>query len=83
MKLSGQVSHERLARICFTDLWQHQGLGTLLLDHLKHIARAEKLDRLTAVLLADNLAMQQLCRRRGFAIMPGANASECRAEMQL
>ena len=66
-----------------SDPWQNQGLGTLLLDHLKHIARAEKLDRLSAVLLAENLAMQQLCRRRGFAIVLGAHASECRAEMRL
>ncbi|GDY22302.1 GNAT family N-acetyltransferase [Verrucomicrobiota bacterium] len=69
--------------IVVSDPWQNQGLGTLLLDHLKRIARAEKLDRLSAVLLADNLAMQQLCRRRGFEILPGAHVSECRAEMKL
>ncbi len=69
--------------IVVSDPWQNQGLGTLLLDHLTHIARAEKLDRLTASIRADNLEMQDLCRRRGFAIVPGAHGSECRAELRL
>ncbi|TAK94297.1 MAG: GNAT family N-acetyltransferase, partial [Verrucomicrobia bacterium] len=39
------------------DRWQRQGLGTELLTRLVQIARDEKLERITAIILADNHGM--------------------------
>ena len=48
-----------------SDKWQRQGLGTELLKRLIEIARTEKLERLTAIILADNQAMQHVSKKAG------------------
>ncbi len=49
-----------------TDRYQGQGLGTLLMERLVAIARAEKITWLTADILPENYAMQRLCQNHGF-----------------
>ena len=69
--------------ILVSDPWQRLGLGTHLLENLQHIARQEKIARLAATILAENLEMQKLCRRLGFRLYPSADPTECRAELDL
>lgn len=49
-----------------SDRWQRQGLGTELLKRLVAIARAEKLSRVSAVILAYNHSMQHVAEKAGF-----------------
>ena len=44
------------------DAFQSKGLGTEILRRLMQIARDEKLSRVTAQILSENLAMQRVCR---------------------
>jgi acetyltransferase len=48
-----------------SDRYQRQGLGMELLKCLVEIARVEKLERLTAIILADNKAMQHVSKKAG------------------
>lgn len=58
-----------------SDLWQNHGLGLHLLKQLIQIGRDEKLDRITATMLAENLEMQQVACKAGFKVkhVPGEN----------
>jgi acetyltransferase len=47
-----------------------RGIGTALLGHLIDYARAEGLERLEGLILAENTAMQGLVKRFGFEIRP-------------
>ena len=48
---------------------QRQGIGTELLRRLVEVGRDEGLARITADVLAQNTAMQKLCRKLGFTIL--------------
>lgn len=49
-----------------TDEFQHRGLGTELLSRLLQIGRDEKLSRISADILPENIEMQRLCEKFGF-----------------
>ncbi|MBD3559817.1 GNAT family N-acetyltransferase, partial [Planktothrix sp. FACHB-1355] len=51
-----------------SDRFQRQGLGTELLRRLVQIARDEKLDRITADILSNNMAMQRISEKLGFRL---------------
>jgi acetyltransferase len=51
-----------------TDRCQKQGLGTELLKRLVQVGREEKLARIAADIMADNHAMQHICRKVGFKL---------------
>ncbi len=53
-----------------SDRFQGHGIGHILLQHLLDIGRAEKLTRVIAHILADNVMMQKLCEKHGFRINP-------------
>ncbi len=55
--------------VLVSDHWQHQGLGTELLRLLIEIGRAEKLDKISGQVLAENHAMQHICGKVGFKIV--------------
>jgi GNAT superfamily N-acetyltransferase len=50
------------------DAHQGRGIGTVLLDRLARIARAQGIEELHAEVLADNTAMLQVFRRSGFDV---------------
>jgi acetyltransferase len=54
--------------IVVSDAWQGKGLGDRLLRDLQQVARDEKLERITADILSENLEMQRLCERYGFKL---------------
>ncbi|HEX5221046.1 MAG TPA: bifunctional acetate--CoA ligase family protein/GNAT family N-acetyltransferase [Verrucomicrobiae bacterium] len=63
-----------------SDAWQKQGLGTELLKRLVQVARDEKLDALTADILADNFAMQIVSKKAGFKVTRDADGHDFVAE---
>jgi len=65
-----------------SDRFQGQGLGNLLMQHILEIARAEKITRVVAHILAENMTMQRLCQKYGFTIVP-LEKGIVRAEIQL
>lgn len=65
------------------DPWQHQGVGTLLLEHLIRIARREGLTRIVGRILAENIGMQRLCRKVGFHLEYLSKDDEYRVDYPL
>ncbi|WP_228024500.1 bifunctional acetate--CoA ligase family protein/GNAT family N-acetyltransferase [cf. Phormidesmis sp. LEGE 11477] len=51
-----------------SDRHQHQGIGSQLMKMLITVAKQERIDQIVAEILPENIQMQQLCRRHGFAI---------------
>ncbi len=80
-KLHG--ANEAEFALTVSDQWQRHGLGTQLLKLLVQAGRDEKLERITATMLADNHEMQHVARKVGFKVehLPGEN--EYRAELVL
>lgn len=66
-----------------TDDWQRQGLGMELLKRLIRIAQDEKLNRITAAVLAGNHAMQHLLKKLGFTVEHSAGDNDFTAEYRL
>jgi len=68
--------------ILVSDPWQRQGLGTVLMDKLVGIAKAEGMTRLSGSIMAGNTGMQKLCRNAGFQLQRLSDG-EYRADMVL
>jgi acetyltransferase len=58
-----------------SDDWQGQGLGTELLRRLIEIGKVEKLTRISGQVLAENHAMQHICRKVGFKVVHDAESN--------
>ncbi|HWX20566.1 MAG TPA: bifunctional acetate--CoA ligase family protein/GNAT family N-acetyltransferase [Candidatus Binatia bacterium] len=69
--------------LIISDRWQGQGLGTELLKRLVHIGRDEKLDRITANILAENHAMHHVSRKVGFKLHRDQDDHDFKAEILL
>jgi len=54
--------------VLVSDEYQHKGLGTELLRRLVQVARDEKVRRLVAEMLRDNLAIHTIFKRLGFRL---------------
>ena len=59
--------NEAEVAVLVADQYQNQGLGSELLRRNIQIARQEKLTRLTAEILRDNVAMEKVFQRLGFS----------------
>ena len=66
-----------------SDPWQGKGLGTELLHRLLDIGRQERMGRIVAFILPDNIGMRRVCTKLGFSIRYDANAEAYRAEISL
>jgi acetyltransferase len=66
-----------------TDQYQKLGLGHELLRRVVQIARDEKVSRVSAEMLPDNIAMQAVFRRLGFRIKADEDLSSLFATMDL
>jgi acetyltransferase len=69
----GRLSKQRTTNeaefaVLVSDAWQDQGLGTELLRRLIEIGRNENLARISGQILAENYAMQHICRKVGFKV---------------
>lgn len=79
-------SHNNLeaeVAVLVADAYQNQGLGTELLRSLIQIARNEKLLRLTAEILRDNVAMARVFQRLGFSFQTRADSESTTATLEL
>jgi acetyltransferase len=81
-KLPGQ--NEAEFALLVSDPYQGRGLGTQLLRQLIRIGRDERLARLNAEILVDNIPMQAICRELGFQLAPiSGDPGVMRAELAL
>jgi acetyltransferase len=80
-KLHG--ANEAEFALLISDRWQKQKLGTELLKRLVQIGRDEKLARITAIIMADNHAMQHVSRKAGFKLKHGTEGHDFIAEYVL
>ncbi|HVM62422.1 MAG TPA: GNAT family N-acetyltransferase, partial [Verrucomicrobiae bacterium] len=69
--------------ILIADKFQRRGLGTELLGRLVQIGREEKLRRITAEILPENLAMQAVSEKLHFKLKHSAGEAMVRAELVL
>jgi acetyltransferase len=60
------LSNEAELAVIITDKYQGKGLGTELTRHLLKIAEAERMERVTVSVLADNAQMRAVCSEAGF-----------------
>jgi len=76
------VNEAELA-VLISDVFQRRGLGTELVRRLIDIARKEKVERLTADILAENRNMQRICESLGFRMQYEPDDGMVTAELRL
>lgn len=69
--------------VVVSDRWQRRGVGTLLLQKLVEIGRAERLGGIRGTILGDNQGMRRLCERVGFKLRRPAGENEYEASFAL
>jgi acetyltransferase len=79
----GAAPDEAEFSVLVSDRFQRQGIGTLLLNHLLEVGRAENLRRITAEILFDNHAMQHISRKLGFHLRRDAKEMVVKADLDL
>ena len=65
------------------DRFQGRGIGAELLRQLLDVARDEGLERVTAEMTADNIAMQHTCKKLGFKLFHAQQGMMAKAVMEL
>lgn len=78
-----QPGKEAEVAILVSDQYQHRGLGTELLHRLIKVAQDEKLSRITAEILRDNLAIQAIFKSLGFRLHLFGDPSSVQAVLDL
>lgn len=76
-------ANEAEMAVLVSDDFQGQGLGTELLRRLVEIGREEKVERITADILAENRTMQRVCERLGFKLQYDPDEGTVKAEIRL
>lgn len=56
--------------IVVADAWQHEGIGSCMLEALASVAHAAGFERLEGDVLADNAPMRGLLAKQGFSVRP-------------
>jgi acetyltransferase len=54
--------------LLINDQYQRRRLGTELVRRLIHIGREEKLEKIRADIMAENVVMQRVCKKLGFRL---------------
>jgi acetyltransferase len=80
-----RIHHESRAEfaVLITDEFQGRGLGTELVRRLLDIGRDEKLERITADILPENVQMQNVCHQLGFHLAHRSAEGLIHAEISL
>jgi acetyltransferase len=76
-------SRDAEVAVLVADQFQHCGLGSELLRRLIQVARDEKLERIAATILPENMAMRALASRQGFEIQKQDDLSIVQAVLTL
>jgi acetyltransferase len=69
--------------VLVADEYQHCGIGSELLGRLIQVGRDEKLERITATILPENMAMRALATRHGFKVVNDDDLSSIRIAISL
>jgi acetyltransferase len=69
--------------VLISDRFQRRGIGTLLLNRLLEVARAEHLSHVTAQILFDNRAMQRIFKELGFHLRRDMEEMVVKADLDL
>ena len=69
--------------VLVSDRFQRRGVGTLLVERLLEVGRAEQLRRITAEILLDNRPMQLISERLGFRLHRDMEEMVVKAELDL
>jgi acetyltransferase len=77
------AGNEAEVAVLVSDQYQKLGLGNELLRRVIQIARDEKLSRVSAEVLTDNIAMQIIMKRLGFKVRAGEDLTSVRAFLDL
>jgi acetyltransferase len=75
--------NEAEVALIVADKFQKEGIGSELMRHLIEVARDEKLQRIVAVVLPENMAMRILAGRHGFTIARSADLSSIQLALDL
>jgi acetyltransferase len=78
-----KADKETEVAVLVSDQYQHRGLGTELLRRLIKVAKDEKLSRIKAEMLRDNLAIQTIFRRLGFSLRLRGKPTSVQAVLDL
>ena len=78
-----RASNDAEVAVLVSDPYQRQGLGNELLHRVVRVAREEKVSRISADMLPDNVAMQVIIKRLGFRLTPLDDPSSVRAYLDL
>jgi acetyltransferase len=76
-------SQEAEVAILVTDSHQNRGLGAELLRRVIHVAREEGIHAVSAEMMADNLAMQSICKHLGFKVKMQDGFASMRARLEI
>jgi acetyltransferase len=79
----GAVPDEAEFSVLVSDRFQRRGVGTLLLNRLLEVGRAESLKRITAEILFDNRPMQRISKKLGFHLRRDAEEMVVKADLDL
>ena len=77
------VGNEAEVAVLVSDQYQKLGLGNELLRRVVQIARDEKLSRVSAEMLTDNVAMQVITKHLGFRVRASDDLTSVRAFLDL
>jgi acetyltransferase len=75
--------NEAEVAVLVSDKYQGLGLGNELLRRVVEVARDEKLSRVSAEMLTDNVAMQIIMKHLGFGVRASDDMSSVRAFLDL
>lgn len=78
-----RAGNEAEVTVLVADQYQKLGLGHELLSRVVEIARDEKLRRVSAEILPDNLAMRVIMKRLGFCVHMNKDLRSVRAVLEL
>ena len=79
----GAVPDEAEFSVLISDRFQRRGIGTLLVNRLLEVGRAESLRRITAEILFDNRPMQSISKKLGFHLRRDAEEMVVKADLDL
>jgi acetyltransferase len=69
--------------VLVSDQYQHQGVGSVLMQTVLDVARGEQLTQIEAEILAENEPMIELVKRAGAAFSPLDGTERVRATLTL
>jgi acetyltransferase len=75
--------NEAEVALVVADKFQKDGIGSELMKHLIHVARDEKLERIVAVVLPENMGMRVLAGRHGFKAAKSEDLSSLQLALDL